>query len=285
MKTNKLLSLFLSLTIIASMLGTLASATDPTYNANDIAKLTAFANQGDNLAQLDWDLSDPSSWDYVTWTIVDDEYRLERFTAYEKNLTGDLDLSDCSALEYLFCRNNKLASLDLSNCVVLEELHCNNNKLTSLNLTNCSKMILIGARINQLTELDVTGMTSLIGLDISRNDINADELTSPGTYVKGINEVPAFIKWNAHGTGTGYFGFTPQNYERTPGDVDKNGRVNSTDAVMILRALFWTHAGFNWLSLDGENADVDGNGKVNATDATLILRHLFWTGDKRPTLL
>jgi|GEM_PF-3067642 hypothetical protein len=70
---------------------------------------------------------------------------------------------------------------------------------------------------------------------------------------------------------------------RLPGDADDNGKVNATDATMILRNLFWT--GTKKPTINESNADVDDNGKVNATDATTILRHLFWTGAKQPPLL
>jgi hypothetical protein len=36
-------------------------------NADDIATLTAFANQGDNLAKLGWDLLHLETWEGIYW--------------------------------------------------------------------------------------------------------------------------------------------------------------------------------------------------------------------------
>ena len=52
------------------------------------------------------------------------------------NLTS-LDLSDCSALQTLNCRNNQLTDLDLSNCPALYDLSCSSNQLTTLDVSFC----------------------------------------------------------------------------------------------------------------------------------------------------
>jgi Leucine-rich repeat (LRR) protein len=48
----------------------------------------------------------------------------------DKNLTGDLDLSDFPQLTHLSCANNKLTSLNLENNIDLTGLSCVNNKFT-----------------------------------------------------------------------------------------------------------------------------------------------------------
>jgi len=54
-----------------------------------------------------------------------------------------------------------------------------------------------------------------------------------------------------------------------PGDVDSNGKVDSTDARLALRAA----VGLDKLSdTQAKAADVDKNNKVDSTDARLILR-------------
>jgi|GEM_PF-2392628 Leucine-rich repeat (LRR) protein len=273
-KTNKFLAILLSLAMFVGLLAPMSAlAGEMTYNANDVAKLTAFANQGTNLASLGWDLLDPSSWNYVTWIESDDEeYRLGTFDVYDQSLTlsGDLDLSGCTELYYLDFDNDtatgdlSLTSLNLSGCTALESFYCNdnitvtsvnvsgctslermfvsNNIITSLNLSDntalarlvCYKNKLTSLDLskntlltdlecykNNLTELDVTGITGLTTFDCSYNSINLDELTTPGTYVKGINEVTAFVEWDALGDPVGYFNFSPQRID--------NAKINAND--------------------------------------------------------
>ena len=45
-----------------------------------------------------------------------------------------LDVSDCSALEYLNCDWSQLTGLNVSGCTALKELHCSGNQLTTLNI-------------------------------------------------------------------------------------------------------------------------------------------------------
>ena len=54
----------------------------------------------------------------------------------------------------------------------------------------------------------------------------------------------------------------------TWGDVNGDGKVNSTDAVLILR-----YAAQLGVDIDTAAADVNGDGKINSTDAVLVLRY------------
>ena len=58
------------------------------------------------------------------------------------------------------------------------------------------------------------------------------------------------------------------------GDVDADGSLNVTDAIVLLRSLF----GGGRAPVCTEAADVDDNGRLNITDATRILRYLFQRG-------
>lgn len=55
---------------------------------------------------------------------------------YNNNLT-ELDLSDCSNLEQLWCHHNQLTSLDVSGCTELNRLNCSSNLLSYIDLTGC----------------------------------------------------------------------------------------------------------------------------------------------------
>ena len=58
----------------------------------------------------------------------------------------------------------------------------------------------------------------------------------------------------------------------TTGDVNGDGKVNSSDAVAILQYLAGTLSDPD--SIDIRNGDVNGDGRINSSDAVAILRHL-----------
>ena len=98
------------------------------------------------------------------------------------NLTS-LDLSDCSALQTLNCRNNQLTDLDLSNCPALYELNCGGNRLTSLDLSNCPALYELYCFSTQLTSLDLSSCPDLYKLDCRNNQLTDLDLSScPDLY-------------------------------------------------------------------------------------------------------
>jgi len=54
------------------------------------------------------------------------------------------------------------------------------------------------------------------------------------------------------------------------GDVDGNGKVDSTDARMVLQ---YAVGKIDGSALNIAPADVDGSGKIDSTDARLILQY------------
>lgn len=72
------------------------------FDENDYNALCTFANQKDNLSSLDWDLTAPGEWDYVNWKLdtVSGKYKLLDCYFDCLDITGDIDLSGCTALEY-----------------------------------------------------------------------------------------------------------------------------------------------------------------------------------------
>ncbi len=63
------------------------------------------------------------------------------------------------------------------------------------------------------------------------------------------------------------------------GDVDGNGKIDSTDARLVLQ---YAVKKVGASALDVDLADVDGNGKVDSTDARLILQYAVKKIDKFP---
>ena len=96
------------------------------YDVQEVAALQKFANQGNNLSLLGWDLQDPSTWSQVSWNA---NGKAEMFDFDSMQLTGKLDLSVCSDLQLLECTNNKLTELILpdKDCV---DVYCEGNYLS-----------------------------------------------------------------------------------------------------------------------------------------------------------
>ena len=88
------------------------------YFSGDIAAINAIIED----TGLKWEKADPADGSYIPddWkgeaTIWSDESADRRINALSlpgEGLTGELDLSGLTALEYLDCRENKLTSLNL----------------------------------------------------------------------------------------------------------------------------------------------------------------------------
>jgi Leucine-rich repeat (LRR) protein len=71
----------------------------------------------------------------------------------DKNLTGELDLSDFVNLEKLECSNNQITELNLSNCRKLTELNCSNNQLEDIiGIKSCSKLVSVNFDKNNFSD-------------------------------------------------------------------------------------------------------------------------------------
>ncbi len=95
----------------------------------------------------------------------------------DENQLISLDVSGCTALQWLWCRDNQLTSLDVSGCTALQCLWCDNNQLTSLDDSGLTTLEYLECGNNQLTSLDVSGCTALYNLGCENN-----QLTSLNVY-------------------------------------------------------------------------------------------------------
>lgn len=85
-----------------------------------------------------------------------------------------------------------------------------------------------------------------------------------GTDSKGVS----FTSNLEHAPGVMIVNIQEEDSVISYGDVNQDGKINATDASMILR-----YAAGAETSLYTEGADVNKDGKINATDASLILRY------------
>ena len=90
---------------------------------------------------------------------------------YNTNLS-DLNVSGCTALQYLFCNDNRLTSLDISTLTNLSYLNCNANQLTELDISHCPELVFLWCNQNQLTSLDLSNCSDdFYSLDCRINNI------------------------------------------------------------------------------------------------------------------
>ena len=92
------------------------------------------------------------------------------------NALTSLNVSACTALTYLDCRENSwssLTSLNVSGCTALINLDCSGNSLSSLDVSSCTALTTLVCASNQLTSLNVSGCTALINLDCSGNSLSS----------------------------------------------------------------------------------------------------------------
>ena len=149
------------------------------YNTHDLACLQTFLEQTDangvkNGTKLNanYDENDLSTWSGVTWEESNGENRVTMINWVEKQLVGSLDVSECTALRYLFCNGNQLTALNVAGDAALSRLLCHSNQLAALNVTGCTTLTVLQCENNQLTALDVTGCTALQYLSCSSNQLD-----------------------------------------------------------------------------------------------------------------
>ena len=133
-----------------------------TFNQDDIAKLSTFAAQNDNLSALYWELSNPQDLLGVEWIKIGNEYRLCGLSVEGLGLSGDLDLSGMPYLEYVLCSGNHFSSIDVSNCPMLTKLFCSGSDTVDLNVEGCVSLSKLNCSDNYLNIQSNPSLQSVI---------------------------------------------------------------------------------------------------------------------------
>ena len=209
------------------------------------------------------------------------------------NRITELDLTANSELEALWCSENQLTAIDVSANTALTELHCSGNQLTELDLSENTSVYRLECEDNYITFLDLTN---------NRIDIDTVSAEGPGfigvkTVIPGEYLVPAISAVPAPGsTFCGWYAtdgtlisteaelvidreecYYPYHFiarftASTPGgigDVDGDGVVRVSDAVLIMRCALGLIEFTPEQILCG---DVDGDGFVKVADAVMVIR-------------
>ena len=212
--------------------------------------------------------------------------------ACDGNELTELDVSGCTALTSLDCIENQLTELDIStNNTELVLLWCYKNQLTELDVSANAALEWLSCSENHLTELDLSNNPRIDIDTISAEGsgfigVGTDEIDDFCFYIKAAS-VPgnSFCGWYAV-DGTllstnieinrndfdGVNDFIAKFTASTPGgvgDVDGDGAVRVSDAVLIMRYALGLIEFTPEQILCG---DVDGDGFVKVADAVMVIR-------------
>lgn len=126
----------------------------------------------------------------ISWK---DRREITELNFSNKNLEGDLNLSDFFNLERINCSYNNLNTLNLSNCSQIKKIDCSNNLLTNLtlpnNLANLTALMLNNNNFPSQNLFFLTTATNLTWLELGtyrkiRERINIKERIGQGVYNK-----------------------------------------------------------------------------------------------------
>ena len=207
---------------------------------------------------------------------------------------GTIDISNNPFLEVLHCYNNDLWVLDCSNNTYLRELMCSqNNSLFMLDISECRSLDTLVNSFTELTYCDTLSQDYLpdfiietegygsVGFNMNIrfgwNERVQNVIASPyedcrfdGWYDENGNlvsenwlfQIPLEIT-------EGHYYAVFSEIEYGLGDIDADGSVAVTDAIMALRAamgILELTAGQTYA------ADINEDGTIEITDAIIILR-------------
>ena len=90
---------------------------------------------------------------------------------------SELNLENNIRLTHLDCNGNPIPSLDVSCCSALEYLNCNYCKISELNTDGCQYVNHLSCSFNPLDKINVSGMTNLTYLDVGYCNLKSLDLS------------------------------------------------------------------------------------------------------------
>lgn len=207
------------------------------------------------------------------------------------NPITELNVSGCTLLMDILCSSCSITKIDLTNCSTLQYLNCSNNSITQLNLSSCSDLVGLRCWGNLLRELIYepyrirAAGNGYVGYDyLYEYDEEWDEDVQNNYLTAEPKSGASFIGWYTESgtlvsTNAWFRAFSTSHRTlvarfsgwNTPvqGDADRNGIVDTTDALIVLRCALGISGSAQQLL---SNCDMDGNRRIDTTDALMILR-------------
>lgn len=149
-----------------------------TYSGADIAII----NQMIETNGLALAKDDPIGWTKAPYMVSWDSgnpRRITRLNLYNQNLTGVLDVTGLTELEWLQCYNNSLTGVQASGLTKLKTLDCKRNQLTMLEISGLTNMNnLQFSYNNQLKSIDLSDMSLLTYLNCSDTGLTVLDISA-----------------------------------------------------------------------------------------------------------
>lgn len=166
----------LALVIMISLAMPGAAQSPSLYHAGDIAVINAIIyNNGLRWEKAPADSSSalPKDWNQLRWSNDANDKRITALDLKAKSLSGVLDVSGLSELQYLVCSDNQLSSLNVSGLMNLMHIECGNNQLWAIDVSQLPELYILRCQNNQLTSIDVSGLEHLKELWCENNQLTA----------------------------------------------------------------------------------------------------------------
>ena len=176
------------------------------------------------------------------------------------NQLTELDVSTNAELYELDCSGNQLTELDISANTGLRGLWCSGNQLTELDISANTELERLGCSGNQLTELDLSNNPRI---DIDTISAEGSGFIGVGTEWDENDDICYYIK-AASFPGNSFCGWYAVDGTLLSTNIEINR--NDFDGVNDFIAKFTASA-------PGGVGDVDGDGVVRVSDAVLIMRY------------
>lgn len=270
------------------------------YDQNDYVKLRAFLEldggsgikNGERLSSA-YDALDPETWGVNTngaprflWIEVDGVKRIQSVNCpnIPGGLRGELDLSNCTALESLVINTNSLTALNVSNCPALYLLNCAQNAITSLDISGSSAIRFLECRWNRITDLDVSHCPELSVLICTDNrlktlDLRSNPLITGVKYLRmadsGNKFISCYIAQDPEYNNENIFFISADCGDACTtynGWYTEDGRFITTYPVFTPTAENGTSFVARFTLYGAAPGDADGSGSVDIADALSIMR-------------
>lgn len=160
------------------------------YNTNDSLRIYNFLMQNsattgyNNGEQINpaFVANDPTTWGTeFSWVpdSVTGLLRLVEINIPNKNLSGNLNLTDCQYLTYIYCNNNQIKSIIVNETNNISVLNCAYNTIEIMDLSSLLLIERLYCQHNDITFLDIHNANQITHLNCEMNKLSFNQLKMP----------------------------------------------------------------------------------------------------------